>query len=292
MRMWTGVLMLALSLPTAALAAEAKTVEISVTEKGFEPARVKVTMGEPLKLVVTRKTDDTCAKQIVIPDENIKADLPLNKPVTLSFTPNRSGEIRYTCGMNMITGVLEVSSSDDAHTGGEMMGGGMMEGGMMGGMMGGSMEEMSAIHRLLADHEKIRRTVKDIPNGIETVTTSADADLAALIREHVRQMKSRLETGEPIRQGDPLFREIFANHEHIHMNVEDVPGGARVTETADEPRVVPLVRQHARRAVSEFVSQGMPRAMRPTPLPPGYAPSTSEPHTTRSAHGCRCMSST
>jgi hypothetical protein len=33
-----------------------------------------------------------------------------------------------------------------------------------------------------------------------------------------------------------------------------------------------LIRQHAHRAVSEFVDQGMPRAMRPTPLPQSYSP--------------------
>ncbi len=104
--------------PAGAFAAgQARTVEISVTRNGFEPARVKVTKDEPLKLVVTRKTDDTCAKQIVIPDENIKADLPLGRPVTLSFTPRRTGEIEYACGMNMVTGVLEVAPSDAADTG-------------------------------------------------------------------------------------------------------------------------------------------------------------------------------
>jgi hypothetical protein len=89
---------------------------------------------------------------------------------------------------------------------------------------------------------------------------------------------------------DPLFREIFANHEHIHMSIEDVPGGARVTETADTARVVPLVRQHARRAVFEFVAEGMQRAMRPTALPPGYSGSTPEERTTRTAQSCCCMS--
>jgi len=194
--------------------------------------------------------------------------------------------------------VLEVASSAGPNGASEradgMMGRDMMGGGMMGGgMMGGSMEEMSAIHRLLADHDRIQRSVKDIPDGVETTTTSSDPNVAALIREHVRQMKARIESGRPIRQGDPLFREIFANHQHIHMTVEDVPGGVHVTETADEPKVVPLVRQHARRAVSEFVAEGMPRAMRPTLLPPGYTASTTpEPRTTRTPRGCRCMGST
>jgi plastocyanin domain-containing protein len=113
---WLGGVIAAVFLaPLGALAAgQARTIEIAVTTKGFEPARVKVTNGEPLKLVVTRKTDDTCAKQIVIPDENIKADLPLNKPVTLSFTPKRTSEIKYACGLNMITGVIEVASSEAA----------------------------------------------------------------------------------------------------------------------------------------------------------------------------------
>ncbi len=123
--------------PLGASAAEKpRRVEISVTANGFEPARVNVKKGEPLELVVTRKTDDTCAKEIVIPDENIKADLPLGKPVTLAFTPNRSGEIRYACGMNMVTGVLVVASNESGGTSGtsRMEGAGERQG--MQGMPG------------------------------------------------------------------------------------------------------------------------------------------------------------
>lgn len=116
-RWFVTVVTAAFLAPSSALAAgQTRTIEIAVTANGFEPARVKVAKDVPLKLVVTRKTDDTCAKEIVIPDENIRADLPLDKPVTLSFTPKRAGEIRYACGMNMITGVLEVASSDSGRT--------------------------------------------------------------------------------------------------------------------------------------------------------------------------------
>ena len=45
---------------------------------------------------------------------------------------------------------------------------------MTGGMMGGSMQEMSAIHALHSEHQKIHRSVQDIPSGVETVTTSED----------------------------------------------------------------------------------------------------------------------
>lgn len=83
-------------------------------------------------------------------------------------------------------------------------------------------------------------------------------------------MRARLAQGDPIREMDPLFREIFKHHEAIEMQVENVQGGVRVTETSADPQVALLISQHARRAVSEFVASGMERAMRPTPLPPGY----------------------
>ena len=308
MRTNRRVVMIALAMlfgsTTASLAAsEQRQIEISVTAKGFEPARIEVLKDQPLRLVVTRKTDQTCAKQIVIPEANIKADLPLDKPVTLSFTPKRSGELKYTCGMNMLTGVLQVSSRDSQATGSaadamssrRTMGEGMTgNGGMMcGGMMGGSMQEMHDIHGLLSDRAKIQRSVKDIPNGVETTTTSGDSQVSKLIREHVWQMKTRIESGQPIRQMDPLFREIFKNHQHIHMKIAEIPGGVRVAETADVPNVVPLVRQHARRAVSEFIAEGMPRVMRPTPLPPGYVPSEGpdQRHLLKGS-GCGCMGRT
>jgi hypothetical protein len=167
-----------------------------------------------------------------------------------------------------------------------MMGGMMNDG--MGGMMGGSMKEMSVIHGLLSDHTKIQRSVEDIPNGVQTITTSKDPQVTALIREHVWQTKERIEQGRPIRQMDPLFRELFRNHQHIHIAIENVRGGVRVTETSDTPRVTPLIRQHARRAVSEFVAEGMPRAMRPTPLPPDYVPQDDEQREGPGGAGCCC----
>ena len=88
--------------------APARRVEISVTEKGFEPGRVAVKKGEPLELIVTRKTDDTCAKKLVVKDAGVKAVLPLNKAVTIHFTPGKTGEVTYACGMDMVTGVLVV----------------------------------------------------------------------------------------------------------------------------------------------------------------------------------------
>ena len=79
-------------------------IAIAVTAKGFEPAVVRVPAGKPVTLVVTRKTERTCVTEIVIAEENVKRDLPLGQPVEISFTPTRAGEIRYACGMDMLSG--------------------------------------------------------------------------------------------------------------------------------------------------------------------------------------------
>lgn len=144
---------------------------------------------------------------------------------------------------------------------------GMMDDGMMDDAM---MDDMRVIRDLLTDHDQIRRTVEDIDGGIRSVTTSADSQIAELIRSHVQAMRERLEDERPIRKGDPLFQEIFEHHAAIVIDIVELPDGVEVTETSADAQVELLIRQHAHRAVSEFVESGMQRAMQPTPLPDGY----------------------
>ncbi len=92
----------------AATQSEPRRIELKVTDQGFVPDEVKVKKGEPLELVVTRTTDQTCAKKIVVKDAGVSKDLPLNQPVTIALTPQKTGELKYACGMNMLTGVLLV----------------------------------------------------------------------------------------------------------------------------------------------------------------------------------------
>jgi plastocyanin domain-containing protein len=81
-----------------------QTVDLVVTEKGFEPSTIDVKPGEPVVLKVTRKTDSTCSTKIQIPAKKIKKDLPLNKTVTIEIGSLEKGEIRFGCGMNMMEG--------------------------------------------------------------------------------------------------------------------------------------------------------------------------------------------
>jgi plastocyanin domain-containing protein len=92
----------------AALSRNGQPIEMSVTSDGFVPSLVLVRAGQPVKLVVTRKVEKTCATEIVIEDFGINKSLPLNVPVEVSFTPTKPGKFRYSCAMNMIAGELVV----------------------------------------------------------------------------------------------------------------------------------------------------------------------------------------
>jgi plastocyanin domain-containing protein len=82
---------------------------MAVTDRGFEPQNLRVKKGEPVTLIITRKTEATCATEIVIDEHKINAKLPLNQPVTVTFTPTKSGELKYGCAMKkMIGGVIKV----------------------------------------------------------------------------------------------------------------------------------------------------------------------------------------
>ena len=86
-------------------------VEIAVTEKGFEPADVAVPAGKPVTIVFSRKTDQTCAKQIVLDTgdgKKIEKDLPLGQPVEIATTFPKAGKLGYACAMDMMKGTITV----------------------------------------------------------------------------------------------------------------------------------------------------------------------------------------
>lgn len=122
-------------------------------------------------------------------------------------------------------------------------------------------DDRQVFHFLLSHHRQIRRTVRPLADGVETLTESDDAEVAARIKEHVRWMQHRLENVQPIRRRDPLFDELFRHADKIKMRREETDQGVRVTETSDDPYVVRLIQAHAK-AVSGFVEKGFAEAMK------------------------------
>jgi plastocyanin len=91
----------------ATLQNDTQTATVEITDKGYEPSSLKLKAGAPAKVTFVRKTDATCAKEVVIKEYNINRKLPLNEQVTVEFTP-RKGEFSFACGMDMIKGTLIV----------------------------------------------------------------------------------------------------------------------------------------------------------------------------------------
>jgi plastocyanin domain-containing protein len=94
--------------PGPVAASGAQEVRLTVTDKGFEPAEITVEKDRPIVLTVTRKTDATCAKEIVFKGMDVRRDLPLNEDVRIELPAHPSGTLEYACGMDMIKGSLVV----------------------------------------------------------------------------------------------------------------------------------------------------------------------------------------
>ena len=85
-----------------------QTARVEITRQGYNPGSIKLKRGVPARVTFVRTTDATCARVIVLPDFNIRRELPLNKPVVIRFTPTEKGEFNFVCGMNMMRGQLIV----------------------------------------------------------------------------------------------------------------------------------------------------------------------------------------
>ena len=77
-----------------------QTAKVVVSEQGYEPATVTVRASTPARITFVRTTDKTCGTEVVFPSLNIKRALPLNEPVVIEFTPAKSGDIAFACGMD------------------------------------------------------------------------------------------------------------------------------------------------------------------------------------------------
>lgn len=139
------------------------------------------------------------------------------------------------------------------------MGPGMMGRGMMGGAHdSATMAQMRDIHALLGNHDRIKRTVTNLPDGIKTVTESDDPDIAALIKTHVAQMGERVEAGDdpglPIES--PALRAIFRGKDTIKSTYETTEKGVIVTQTSTDPNTVAVLQKHAAE-VTDLVKGGV-----------------------------------
>jgi hypothetical protein len=156
------------------------------------------------------------------------------------------------------------------HMGGGMhrMMGGPMSAHPMGnsGMMGmghgsATPTEHSDIRDLFLNHDRIKRSVINLPDGIRTLTESDDPQLAKVIKDHVATMGSRVEEGRD--PGLPIetdaLHSIFRDKDKIKSTYEVTEKGMAVVQTSTDPKVVRELQEHAAQ-VSDLAARGMAAA--------------------------------
>lgn len=134
-----------------------------------------------------------------------------------------------------------------------------------GGMMGmrhdsATMTQMSMVHELVVNHDRITRTVTNLPDGIRTVTESDDPAMAQRLKGHVAAMTGRVvaadDPGLPIESS--ALRTIYRNGDKIRTVVDTTARGLVVVQTSNDPVTVAALQQHASE-VTDLVRDGMAR---------------------------------
>lgn len=82
-------------------------VDITV-EGGYSPNVISIPKGKTTTLNFTRKDPSSCLEEVVLGDFRIRKYLPLHQKVSITLTPQKTGEFDYSCGMNMFHGKIIV----------------------------------------------------------------------------------------------------------------------------------------------------------------------------------------
>lgn len=98
----------ALLMALAGCAGHSPDVRVTVTENGFEPAVVTVKKGEAVTLVITRRTEATCATEAVFAETGQNYPLPLNQDVRIPIATDGEKTLHYACSMDMYKGQVVV----------------------------------------------------------------------------------------------------------------------------------------------------------------------------------------
>jgi hypothetical protein len=172
-------------------------------------------------------------------------------------------KVRHRMSQQRLTFVLGVIAviGAGAPTHAQRPTGGMM--GMGGGMMGlrhdsATMAQMAIIHELIMSHDRITRTVTNLPDGIRTTTESDDPLMAQRIREHVATMNVRVVAADDpgLRMESPALRTLYQNGDKIRTIIDTTARRVVVVQTSRDSVTVAALQQHASE-VTDLVRDGM-----------------------------------
>jgi uncharacterized protein len=83
-------------------------VTITVKSNGYTSDTQVLKAGVPVRLHLVTDGVGGCARAFTIPNENISKVLPATGEEIVTFTPQKTGNLTYSCSMGMYTGMFQV----------------------------------------------------------------------------------------------------------------------------------------------------------------------------------------
>jgi len=95
---------------TATVAREGETQVVRMVEsnRGYLPNRFNIIKNKPVRWVIDAQAPYSCASALIVPSLNISKQLQPGENI-IEFTPDKIGEIPFSCSMGMYTGVFIVT---------------------------------------------------------------------------------------------------------------------------------------------------------------------------------------
>jgi hypothetical protein len=121
-----------------------------------------------------------------------------------------------------------------------------------------SPEESSDLAVMFRNFDTITREVKNLPNGIRTVTWSSDPKVMEVLVRHVVGMIDRVaQKDDPkIFIQSPTLKAFFMHGDEIKNEIEVTNKGLVVIQTSNNPALVTALHVHAAE-VSDMADRGM-----------------------------------
>ncbi len=83
--------------------ANAQVVKTTLDASSFNPSIIKIKKGVPVKWIINGDHTSSCTSKIIIPSLNIAQSISAGDNV-VTFTPDKVGEIPFSCWMGMVRG--------------------------------------------------------------------------------------------------------------------------------------------------------------------------------------------
>lgn len=85
-----------------------QVVDISVHPNGYKPNKIRVGVGLPVRINLTSTGAMGCTSTFVVPKLNIVKNIAFGESNVVEFTPDKVGNIAFSCSMGMYGGIIEV----------------------------------------------------------------------------------------------------------------------------------------------------------------------------------------